>query len=255
MIRKVLVFIFLFFISAFMLFADDYKTLLEEVDSLASFMDSDFSAKYTIVQEIPGEGRKTTVAAVFRRDNKKIYSIIIMEPAETKGQGYLKQDKTLWFYDPESRVYNSTSSKERFQNSNARNSDFTMSTLSQDYEIVASGKEKLGQYNCIILFLEANNDEVTYPIMKIWISEDKLVRKTEDYSLSNQLLRTTLFPSYQKKGNKQIPFKVLMIDNLEGAAINGKFENEKTQLTIENPSLDDLPDIVFSKSFLEKMGD
>jgi hypothetical protein len=87
--------------------------------------------------------------------------------------------------------------------------------------------------------------------MKIWISEDGLVRKTEDYSLSGQLLRTSAFTDYWRIGNRFIPKQILFIDALRGARINGRFENEKTQITIARPSFVKLADAVFSKTFLE----
>jgi len=217
-------------------------------------MDSDFSAEYTIVHDIPGEGRDTTVAAVFRRDSREMYTIIVTQPSINRGQGYLKLEDTLWFYDPEGRRFNYSSSKDRFQNSNARNSDFTQSTLAQDYNVLSGTRETLGNYNCWVLELEANNDEVTYPKMKIWISDDYLVRKTEDYSLSGQLLRTTAIPSYQKVGSRYVPSSVYIFDILEGAEVNGKFVNEKTVISIARPTFRDIPDSVFTKTFLEKSG-
>lgn len=243
----------LLFFSVSLFSTEIPKDILKKVDSLANFPNHDFSAEYTIVQDIPLKGRKVNVAGVFRRDRSNTYTIIISKPDANKGQGYLKQNNTLWFYDPESGRFNSTSSKERFQNSNARNSDFTRSTLAQDYDIVTGKRVKLGKYNCWLLELKANNDEVTYPKMKIWISEDFLVRKTEDYSLSGQLLRTTIIPFYQNVGQKMFPKKMLYIDHLVGAKIDGKFQPEKTQITIEKTSLEDLPDSVFSKSFLESV--
>ena len=95
--------------------------------------------------------------------------IIIKRPEINRGQGYLKLEGTVWFYDPESRKFNSTSSRERFQNSVARNSDFTRSTLAEDYDVVSGEKTKLGIYDCWLLSLRANNTEVTYPLMKLWI--------------------------------------------------------------------------------------
>ncbi|MDR1655114.1 MAG: outer membrane lipoprotein-sorting protein, partial [Treponema sp.] len=173
---------FVFLLLSFPLFSADLD-ILKRADGLVSYYDTDFSAEYTIVQEKPGQARSTTVAGVFRRDAKETYIIVIMQPAVSRGQGYLKQGKTLWFYDPQSRRFNTTSSAERFQNTNARNSDFTRSTLSEDYRITRGEDEKLGRYSCRVLSLEAVTTEVTYPKMKIWISEDGLVRKTEDYSL------------------------------------------------------------------------
>jgi outer membrane lipoprotein-sorting protein len=224
---------------------------LEKADGLASYLDSDFSAEYTIVQERPGQSRSVTVAGVFRKDVRETYVIVIMEPNISRGQGYLKQGNTLWFYDPEGRRFNSTSSRDRFQNTNARNSDFTRSTLAQDYKITGGENAALGRFKCRLLTLEALTNEVSYPKMKIWISEDGLVRKTEDYSLSGQLLRTTAIPDYYKIGNRYVPKQILFVDALKGALINGTFANERTQISIAKPSFSRIADSVFSKTFLE----
>lgn len=239
--------------NSFFIFSENFHDMLKTADALVNFPNNDFQAEYTIVQDIPAEGRITTVAAVFRRDSRRTYSIIIKEPVENIGQGYLKQGDILWIYDPESRQFNSSSSSERFQNSNARNSDFTQSTLAEDYQVVRGERGRLGSFDCWILELEGVSEGLSYPKMKIWISEDNLVKKTEDYSLSGQLLRTTIFPSYHRLGDRYFPHKMLIIDLLAGSEVGGEFINEKTQITIENPSLSDLPDRVFSKTFLERV--
>jgi len=176
-----------------------------------------------------------------------------MEPAINKGQGYLKQGKTLWVYDPESRRFNTTSSQERFQNTNARNSDFTRSTLAVDYRITGGTDATLGNLKCRVLSLEGLTNDLTYPKMKIWISQDGLVRKTEDYSLSSQLLRTSAFTDYWRIGNRFVPKQVIFVDALRGARINGSFVNEKTQITIARPSFNKVADSTFSKAFLESV--
>ena len=254
MLKKTAFFILAGILSAASLYASDYKNILAKADSLVSYPGMDFSAEYRILHDKPGESQDETVSAVFRRDSEKIYTIIVLEPEINKGEGYLKLEDTLWFYDPESRKFNYTSSKEKFQNSNARNSDFTSSTLAEDYDIVKGNKVKLGKYNCTLLELEANNDKVTYPFMKIWISEDNLVRKTEDYSLSGQLLRTTAVPRYNLIGKKYVPVKIMIFDSLSGATVNGRFIHEKTIISISKASFKKIPDSVFSKNFLEKTG-
>jgi outer membrane lipoprotein-sorting protein len=251
--KKILLITFNLFFLVFGLLAVDYQNLLVEADALVNYPGKDFSAEYTIVQDKPGQDRQITVAAVFRRDSKNTYVIVIKEPSINKGQGYLKQGKTLWFFDPESKRFNSTSSTDRFQNSNARNSDFTQSTLAQDYIVVNGEEVKLGKFDCWLLTMEANNDEVSYAKMKLWISMDGLVRKTEDYSLSGQLLRITAIPDYYEVDGYFIPKKLLFVDALRGAKIDGKFRNERTQITITQPTFSSLPDSVFSKSFLENV--
>jgi len=248
---------FLFLLAVFCvcagLQADPDQELLAKVDSLVSYYDVDFQAEYNIVQDKPGQQRSTTVAGVFRRDSKEQYVIVIMQPLISKGQGYLKEGKTLWFYDPQSRRFNTTSSADRFQNTNARNSDFTRSTLAQDYRVVSGEDSTLGRFKCRLLTLEAATTDVTYPRMKVWISEDNLLRKSEDYSLSWQLLRTSAIPDYHNIGGRFVPKQVLFVEELKGAVINGKFVNEKTQITINRPSFGKVADSVFTKTFLESV--
>ena len=249
--RKILILFVVAFFTLPELWAVSDTDLLKKVDSLVSYTDTDFSAEYTIVQDKPGQALSTTVAGVFRRDSKETYVIIIMQPVISKGQGYLKQGKTLWFYDPESRRFNTTSSADRFQNTNARNSDFTRSTLAQDYKIVSGEDAVLGRFKCRLLNLEAITTDITYPKMKAWISDDGLLRKTEDYSLSGQLMRTSAIPDYYQIGSRFVPKQILFVDALRGAVINGKFVNEKTQISITKPSFNKVADSVFSKTFLE----
>ncbi len=231
----------------------DFKKLLANVDALVSF-DGDFSAEYTVVQDNPGVSTSVTKLAIFRRDRASKYLIIILQPEADKGKGYLKIDDGLWLYDPVGRSFTYTSSRERFQNSNARNSDFTRSTLAKDYDVVGSKREKLGKFDCWVLDLKANNTDVSFPKMRVWIDDTNLVRKSEDYSLSGQLMRTTAIPTYQKVGDRYVPVDIYLIDALRGKTVDGKFKSETTKITIAKPSLDPLKDSMFSKAYLEKVG-
>ncbi len=226
---------------------------LERADANWTYPDSDFSAEYRVVQDVPGEGRSVTLAAVFRRDRRDLYTIVILEPEVDSGQGYLKQGDTLWVYDPEADRFNTTSSRERFQNTNARNSDFTQSTLAQDYDILSVEEATLGRHETWLYELESDKEGVTYPYMKAWITEDGRILKTEDYSRSRQLMRTTAVPEYRRIQSRLVPRQVYIIDMLEGAEIDGEFVHERTIITITEPSFQAVPDSVFSKSFLERM--
>lgn len=232
----------------------DFQSMLRKVDSLVDFSPSDFSAEYTIVQDKPGTSRKATVAVLFRRDSAKTFLILVMDPPADKGKGYLKIDDGLWFYDATTRKFTFTDAKERFQNSNARNSDFTHSDFSGDYKVKASKTEMLGKYDCWVLDLEASSEDVPVPVVRIWIDPDNLVRKSVDFSLSGEILRTTAIPSYQKVGERFLPVSMVIVDNLRGKTVDGKFINEQTRITVAKASLEALPDAVFSKAWLEKMG-
>ncbi len=230
------------------------QDVLKQSDQLVTFMDSDFTAQYQFVQDVPGEGKVYKTAIIFRRDRENKYLIVMKLPEVDKGKGYLKVDNNLWFYDPESRRATFTSARDRFQNLNARNSDFTRSNLGGDYQVTKVTPEKLGRFDCWVLDLESTTDEVTFPRMKVWLSSaDSLVRQTKDYSLSGQHLRTTAIPQYQKVGSRYIPTNIIIVDILKGKNIAGSFVSEKTQITISQPSLVDLPQNTFTQAYLEKL--
>lgn len=230
----------------------DFRQVLKRADSLVTFPDSDFSALYSFVQETPGQGTSSKEAMVFRRDTENTYLIVMVQPEEDRGKGYLKSGNNLWYYDPVSHRFTFTSAKDRFQNLNARNSDFTRSNLAGDYAVEGSQRAKLGIYDCWLLDLVARSDDITFPKMKIWISDDGFVRKTEDYSYSGQHLRTVAFPRYLQIGGRYYPQLVVIVDELRGAVINGKFKKERTTYTISRPSLQRLPNATFTKTWLEK---
>jgi outer membrane lipoprotein-sorting protein len=226
--------------------APDFKAMLKELDELGSFKDSDFSCVYTIVAEKPDTEPEVTQARMFRRDAKEQFVLLILKPDVQKGQGYLQVDDNVWFYDPQSRKFSHSSLKENIQNSDAKNSDVAQSSLSEDYEIEKVDEGYIESFPVYIMTLKAKNNEVSFPKLKLWIRKDAtIVLKQENYSLSDRLMRTALFPNYVKVGEKLVPSKMIFTDNLK--------PGEKTQLTMKDPSVKKLPDSVFTKAFLEKV--
>ncbi len=248
-LRRILFYLALLFtVGVISLHAEslDTQKLLETIDELKTFENKDFTAVMTMVSEDPEEGVEKRMVQQFRRDSEDKFLMLIMEPDVQKGQGYLRIDDNLWFYDPESRKFSHTSMKENFHNTDAKNSDFRKSSLAEDYEVASYSEGKLGRYEVYILKLEAVNDEVTYPSMKLWVTkEPNLVLKTEDYSLTGRLMRTSLFPNYSKIGNVYTPSRMIFIDEL--------VEGQKTQISIRDISLDTISESVFTKSYVERV--
>ena len=255
--KKLLTILLLSF-SIFGLFGQDYSSLLKEAEDNTAFYETDFKGTYSIVQEKPGEGKNITEAIMYRRDRTEQWVILITGPAREKGKGYLQTDGNIFFYDPADQAFTFTSAKDKFQSTNANNSDFAPQHYSRDYEIQETSEGKLGKYNCVIFKLKAKVNTVDYPLLKIWVSKDDgLVRKKEDYSLSGQLLRTTLIPSYQIKStasrNYSIPLNMLIVDNLKGKKIGDKIQYERTQISIANVVFEKVKDSVYTKPYLEMM--
>ena len=236
------------------------QVLLQKAEDNTAFYGTDFTGSYSIVQEKPGEGRSVTDAVMYRRDTARKWTIVITGPAREKGKGYMQFDDNIWFYDPSDHRFTFTSAKDKFQNTNANNSDFTPAHYARDYTIQSAQNVMLGKLSCVLFDLRAKVKNVDYPQLKLWVTaDDGLVRKKEDYSLSGQLLRTTAVPSYQKvKGADKtyaVPVNMVIMDNLKGKKISGKMQYEKTLISIANVSFSKVEDIVYTKPYLEMMGD
>lgn len=255
--------IFLFFLSFFFCFSNisalNYDDLLKKAEESTAFFGTDFSANYTLVQDKPGEGKSITEAIMYRRDSASTWTILITGPAGEKGKGYLQYDNNIWFYDPADNCFTFTNAKDKFQNTNATNADFAPQRYYQDYSIESAVDTKLGKMNCVLFTLKAKVSDVEYPMLKLWVTKDDgLVRKKEDYSLSERKMRTTAVPSYQlvQSDDKKysVPVSMLIQDNLRGKKIGDEIQYEKTQITIKNVSFQTVSDSVYTKPYLELMG-
>lgn len=241
-------------VGAQSLSSKDSLSLLKKTDATTNFSDTDFAANYSIVQEKPGQGKSSREAIMYRRDKTSTYTILLTGPQADKGKGYVQSDNSIWFYDPKDSQFVFTSAKDKFEGTNLSNSDLSPQYYSRDYKITSATKVKLGSLNCVLFELDAQVNNVAYPKIKLWVTEDDgLTRKREDYSLSGQLLRTTAIPSYQKFGKYSVPEKMLIVDNLRGKKIDGKMQYEKTQVTITNVSFAKQSDTVYTKKYIEMM--
>lgn len=220
--------------------------ILAELDESRNFSNTDFSAVMTMVSEDPEKGIDKMKVQQFRRDSKDTFLMLFLEPESKKGQGYLRIDDNLWFYDPESRKFNHTSMKDSFGGTDAKHSDFRVSTLKSDYAVENVKEGKLGKFEVYIMDLKARNSEVTYPGIKMWVTKKgHLLLKTEDYSATGRLMRTSLFPRYAKVSGKYIATVMIFVDEL--------IEGRKTQISITDISTKTLPDTIFTKSYVERV--
>lgn len=227
-------------------FAQDVNKILAELDDLGDFGGKDFSAVYTIVSQKPGEKDSVTQVRMFRRDFKDQFTMVILLPEVNKGQGYLREEDNVWFYDPTSRKFSFSSIKENIQNSEAKNSDLTRQSLVEDYETVGVQDGMLGKFPVWIIQLKARTTDVSYERLTMHVRKDRtMLLKQEAYSVSGRLMRTTLFPKYVDLGGKLMPSQILIIDELN--------PGERSQLTMTEQSVSTLPDRVFTKAFIEQV--
>ncbi len=232
--------------SAFATTIKEGKEILQIIDSQTTFDTVDFSSELTLISEDPEEGIEKNVIYQFRDDSEDKFLLLIKEPTIERGQGYLLIDDNLWFYDPDSRKFSHTSMKEQFNGSDANNSDFNASSLSQDYEVIKVEESQLASYDVNILYLEALNNEVTYAYQTLYVAKGvNVILKREEFSKSNTLLRSSYYTKYEKVDGKYISTKMVFQDEL--------LEGKKTTILLSNISTNNISDSVFTKSYIERV--
>lgn len=225
-------------------------SLLQTVDERQQNAGDFHSAVYMEQKE---KGKLTVVyeAQVFRRNLESQFVILFTAPKGSQGQGYLRIDKNLWFYDPAVGKWDRRTERERIAGTNSRRSDFDASRLAEEYEPAYAGSEKLGAYDAVVLKLTARpGRELAFPSMKIWIDKDtKNILKREEYASSGRLLRTGYFPKWKKvfsaskHGDVWYPEESRIYDEVE--------KENSTLMVVRSIDLKEIEGSIFSKAWLE----
>lgn len=221
------------------------QTILDAIDRGRNFETLDISCLLTVLTT-HSDGEKDTIEGrYFRRDREDKFTLIISAPRAQMGQGYLQVDSNLWFYDPETRAFAHRTVKDNFQDSKARNDDFTSTSYGLDYRVTSSTQAKLKNIEVLILEIQAKNDRVPYAKQKLWVRSDKsLILKQECYGDSGKLMVTYAFPAYTLVKGTYVPEKIFIRDELR--------PKESTEITLEKISVGTIDDKYFTKAFLEQ---
>jgi outer membrane lipoprotein-sorting protein len=190
-------------------------------------------------------------ALVFRRSEDQKFMILFTKPKASEGQGYLRLDKNLWFYDPSVGKWERRTERERIGGTGSRRSDFDESRLAEEYEPEFVAEEKLGVYTALVLNLKGKPGlDLAFPMIKLWLDKDsKNVLKRQEFALSGRLLRTSYYPKWKKlyseskKGDIWYPQELRFFDEVEKA--------NQTLILIKTVDLKALEPNLFTKAWLE----
>jgi outer membrane lipoprotein-sorting protein len=190
-------------------------------------------------------------ALVFRRSQDQKFIILFTKPKASQGQGYLRIDKNLWFYDPSVGKWERRTERERIGGTNSRRSDFDESRLAEEYEPEDLGQEKLGAYTAQVVKLTGKPDiDLAFPVIKLWVDkESKNVLKRQEFALSGRLLRTSYYPrwkkvySQSKKTDVWYPEEMRFYDEVEKA--------NSTLILVKSVDMRPLEPNLFTKAWLE----
>jgi outer membrane lipoprotein-sorting protein len=190
-------------------------------------------------------------AQVFRRSQDQRFIILFTKPKASAGQGYLRIDKNLWFYDPSVGKWERRTERERIGGTNSRRSDFDESRLAEEYTPEDNGEAKLGAYTAQVMTLKGKPDvDLAFPVIKLWVDkESKNVLKRQEFALSGRLLRTSYYPKWRKvwseskKMDVWFPEELRFYDEVEKA--------NSTLILIKAVDMKPLEANLFTKAWLE----
>jgi outer membrane lipoprotein-sorting protein len=190
-------------------------------------------------------------ALVFRRSADQKFMIIFTKPKASQGQGYLRVDKNMWFYDPSVGKWERRTERERIGGTNSRRSDFDESRLAEEYDPADNGEEKLGAYSAQLMTLTGKPGlDLAFPVIKLWVDkETKNVLKRQEFALSGRLLRTSYYPKYKKIFSESrgmdiwYPQEIRFYDEIE--------KQNSTLILIKSVDLHALEANLFTKAWLE----
>ena len=190
-------------------------------------------------------------ALVFRRSKDQKFMVVFTKPKASQGQGYLRLDKNLWFYDPSVGKWERRTERERIGGTNSRRSDFDESRLAEEYVPEDLGQEKLGAYTAQVLKLTGKpNIDLAFPVIKLWVDKDtNNILKRQEFALSGRLLRTSYYPRWKKmyseskKADVFYPEEMRFYDEVEKA--------NSTFILVKSVDMKPLEPNLFTKAWLE----
>lgn len=190
-------------------------------------------------------------AQVFRRSQDQKFIILFTKPKTSQGQGYLRIDKNLWFYDPAVGKWERRTERERIGGTNSRRSDFDESRLAEEYEPEDNGDAKLGVYQAQVMTLKGKPGiDLAFPVIKLWVDKaTKNVLKRQEFALSGRLLRTSYYPKWKKQYSESkkmdvwYPEEMRFYDEVEKA--------NSTLILVKAVDMKPLEPNLFTKAWLE----
>lgn len=190
-------------------------------------------------------------AQVYRRQEGSRLMILFDKPKTSQGQGYLRLEKNLWFYDPSVGKWERRTERERIGGTNSRREDFDQSRLAEEYDPTYVGEEKLGRFQVHHLKLSVKKGvDVGYPVVELWIdTATGNVLKRQEFALSGKLMRTSLQPKWEKvfseskKSDVWYAKEIHIYDEVEKA--------NQTLIVIKSVDLKSLDANLFTKAWLE----
>lgn len=171
-----------------------------------------------------------------------------LSPAKFKGEIYLFNDHTMWFFKPSLKKPIAISARQKLSGQ-AANGDIAATNYARDYTAKLEKSEKVKGVMAQVLLLKAKSDQVTYDQIRYWVSEkSKQALKAEFMTLQGKPFKVATFEykNTLSSGGKRNPFlsRVTIID--------AKFNKNRSVMDYSHVSPASFPSALFNVNNLSR---
>lgn len=228
----------------------ELEAMLKRIDERQRSV-GDYKALAYLEQRQKGRADLVYETVVYRRDEQEKLMILFLKPKSEAGKGYLRLDQNLFLYDPSVGKWERRTDRESIGGTSSQRRDFDASNFSRDYKPAHLKVDTLGKLTAHHIELTARpGREVAYPRLHLWVEPtSETVLKVQEFALSGKLMRTAYYPKWSKVENKAkgedvfFPKEIRIFDEVE--------KGTSTTIVMQKVDLDELPDNIFTKAWLE----
>lgn len=225
--------------------ADLAQDLLKASDRARGSLEKGLTWESEVTTQEDGE---TTVRKFRIRARGTDAYVEALEPSRNKGEIYLFNDRTMWFFKPSLRKPVAISSRQKLTGQ-AAIGDIASTHYARDYNPTMEKAETVNGEKTHVLMLKAKADNLTYDQIRYWIGDvSKRATKAEFLTLKGEpFKRATLeYKNKVKVDGKDIDFVSEM------TIVDAQFANNKTTLRYINPRMEDHKSSLFNVNNLKR---
>lgn len=217
----------------------DIEQLLKISDRARGGLEKGASWDINLKSVEEGNESERTFGVKAKGDNALVEALA---PSRNKGEIYVFNDRSMWFFKPTLKKPVVVSSREKMTGQ-AANGDIASTHYARDYSptletTVVEGGDKL-----YVILLKAKSKQVTYDQIRYWISDKtKLGVKAEFLTLQGKPFKRATFEYKNSivQGGKKSPFVSQM------TLIDAKFKDNRSVMVYTNPKAESHPDAIFN---------
>jgi outer membrane lipoprotein-sorting protein len=193
------------------------------------------------------DGEKTEREFLVKAKGNDAY-VEAAAPARTKGEVFIFNDRTMWFYKPSLKKPVSISPRQKLSGQ-AANGDIASTNYARDYTPTLERSEQFEGKKTHVLLLKAKAPNLTYEQIRYWIDDQKSIAvKAEFLTLQGAVFKVAKI----EYGNnlviegKSLPFVHRM------TITDAKFQNNSSIIEYDSPKIEEHPASLFNVNNLAR---